>query len=375
MLTPETPTLLADGDIITFGKSVGRNNELVRPVTARVELLFGSQSSILSSGRLFKPLHVPDSITLGEQSDRSKPFTRQPSGRYGVYVPSSSSSDISSPISIQDSDIEELPAPSAKATASSPDIHSEFHVGRAFEVLKRLLPPAHNPSVSCWDDLPTIDSHPSASPEVYPRTPSPFTPESPLACLTDFAPSSPPTNLIDLDEYSPVGFDAYSNDVFEDESSGHRSRSASPMDLSSPSPAPSVHATAESAPVEPIVIGAWPGSRSSSPIDSLNCLFTPASQHIDVPAPVESNAQSPASDEAVASDSRAPSAVPNQAQDASTEHIPVAPELPATTQNSALPDLRPDTIEVTELKSTLESVRVSFLFVLPFSAPFTRSLL
>jgi len=38
-LKPETPLLLSNGDFITFGKSVEKNEECIRPIVVRVELL------------------------------------------------------------------------------------------------------------------------------------------------------------------------------------------------------------------------------------------------------------------------------------------------------------------------------------------------
>lgn len=48
-LRPEVPTVVADGDLITFGKSVGRDAYLVRPVVVRVQLVFGGDAPARAS--------------------------------------------------------------------------------------------------------------------------------------------------------------------------------------------------------------------------------------------------------------------------------------------------------------------------------------
>lgn len=100
--------MLNDGDIITFGKTVGKGSYLVPPVTARVELLFNrSENSAMPLGRIVTQLPITP-----ESAQRSR------SGRYGLFVPSLSSPEGSSPSSDDensrydhDSDIEEIPPP------------------------------------------------------------------------------------------------------------------------------------------------------------------------------------------------------------------------------------------------------------------------
>ncbi|KAH6905287.1 hypothetical protein BKA70DRAFT_1293900 [Coprinopsis sp. MPI-PUGE-AT-0042] len=84
MLEPELPMILSDGDVITFGKTVGRNEECVRPVVVRVELLRHPATDV------FRPLFVPSPA-----SDKAS------SGRYGIYVSSGSSDEM------QESDVDE----------------------------------------------------------------------------------------------------------------------------------------------------------------------------------------------------------------------------------------------------------------------------
>ncbi|KAJ7695111.1 hypothetical protein B0H17DRAFT_1056449 [Mycena rosella] len=220
-LVPETPTLLADGDVVTFGKSVGSDKGLVRPIVARIDLLYGSQPPL-------KPLVVPG---LAEGS-----ILRPPSGRYGVYVPevSSPSDDSSSPGS-HDSDIEEIPGP------------------------LQARPPWHDNGSDSTSPL-------QGSQKKCLAAPRPFSPFAMLQAWSPMRSSSP----FDCDSFRNVGFDAYSRDIFEDDdnsNSDNYSRSTSPMDLSS-SPEPSDLPAKNDNPIavgEPVIIGAWPRSRSSSP--------------------------------------------------------------------------------------------------------------
>ncbi|KAJ7880302.1 hypothetical protein B0H14DRAFT_1572084 [Mycena olivaceomarginata] len=187
-INAETPTLLADGDVVTFGKSVGSDKGLVRPVVARVDLIYGSQP-------LIKPLVVP-----GTPEGQQKSLLRTPSGRYGVYVPSEASSS---------------------------------------------------------DERASSDSHDSS--------------------------------------FYNVGFDAYSNDIFEDDDDNDDnsedssySRSNSSMDLSSspePSDAPA-GANKEGQAGEPVIVGAWPRSRSSSPVS----VFSSAFPSVRIVAPIAESA-------------------------------------------------------------------------------------
>lgn len=306
-LIAETPTSLSDGDIVTFGKSVGRNSEIVRPVVARIELLRGPQSD-----NEFKSFSIPTTpITPSSRLDdspSSSSSSRASSGRYGVFINSSSSSDgNSSPISDNDSDIEEIPASGANALPLLPrgslSGDAGSHLGRAFEALKRLLPPAH-PALSGRAE-PEDDMFPTLAPIPRIQTPdlsigSPGYLPSPI-----YSPSSPSggsysprslspmfnmrNSLFDDDSYRyPMGFDASHNDVFEDNLlSQSQRRSSSPMDLASPSPPPSVNRSPspEQAPAEPNIIGAWPKSRSVSPIQFAPILVEVLEVHHSESAP------------------------------------------------------------------------------------------
>ena len=94
MIAADSLHELADGDVVTFGKTVGKEDGVVRPVTARIRHLF-------SIPRLGTP---PSPTTALSTSS----ITAQPSstGRYGVYSPAmdSSGSDSSS-----DSEMDTIP--------------------------------------------------------------------------------------------------------------------------------------------------------------------------------------------------------------------------------------------------------------------------
>ncbi|KAJ7281900.1 hypothetical protein C8J57DRAFT_85205 [Mycena rebaudengoi] len=221
-IQPETPTLLVDGDVITFGKSVGSDKGLVRPVVARVELLYGSQPPL-------KPLIVPGVAEAQNKSPHS--------GRYGVYVPASSegsasSDELASPAS-HDSDVEEVAGPFPR-----PPWHES----------------GNDSTSSLRKDEPSyiapLCSSSLFSQDEYPREYSPV----------DAQPCSPFGSSV----FFNVGFDAYSNDIFEEEDEhsvfSNYSRSTSPMDLSS-SPEPSGPPEGQAPLGEPVIID----SASSSP--------------------------------------------------------------------------------------------------------------
>ncbi len=259
-LEHEVPTPLSDGDIITFGKSVGRNEEMVRPVVARVELRYSGPSTTP-----IKPLVVPDiSPSTGNKSH---------SGRYGLHSPSSSSDDVYSVDSDLYSDIEEIPppAPARSVPVSQPESQpkaTESHFGRAIEVLKRLLPPTSIPSVPAIPTPPPPQHNvSSSSPRLEEQSPIHSISPSPPASITSFPSDLPPfwsiqanhsspfsllprypsissidfpDDFFDLPPFNPPPLpnneDMHSNDN-DDNNSSHE-RSESPMDLASPSPPP-----------------------------------------------------------------------------------------------------------------------------------------
>ncbi|KAI0641642.1 hypothetical protein C8Q79DRAFT_988440 [Trametes meyenii] len=140
-LEPEAPTVLADGDLITFGKTVGRDSYLVRPVVVRVQLIFGRDASLRAPSPLPRSLAQDDAASPDKGS-----VARSNSGRYGVYPPSPESSPSTSD---GDSDIQEIspptspiaPLPSREHLISNSN-SSSFPGGR-LRLLQSLLPPIH----------------------------------------------------------------------------------------------------------------------------------------------------------------------------------------------------------------------------------------
>ncbi|EKM51422.1 uncharacterized protein PHACADRAFT_263539 [Phanerochaete carnosa HHB-10118-sp] len=99
MIKPDSPSVLADGDTITFGKAVGRDESIVSPIIAKVRLLFGT----------LPPSPEPASSITPATPAAPTAAVHTSSGRYGIYTPAmtSSSSDSS-----ESEDIEEIPPPS-----------------------------------------------------------------------------------------------------------------------------------------------------------------------------------------------------------------------------------------------------------------------
>ncbi|KAH8105345.1 hypothetical protein BXZ70DRAFT_920554 [Cristinia sonorae] len=96
-IAAQVPSVLTDGDVLTFGKAVGKEQDLVQPVSVRVQLQLSQDS---------EPAPIVATPT-------SLPKASTGTGRYGVFLPPS---DISSSSSESDSDVEEIsppfPAPS-----------------------------------------------------------------------------------------------------------------------------------------------------------------------------------------------------------------------------------------------------------------------
>lgn len=238
-LKPESPTLLADGDIVTFGKSVGKNEECVRPVVARIELLYSGHNSTHSTTPI-KPLVVP--CNSSPSSDKSS--LKSNSGRYGINDSSSSSSDESSFNSGLYSDIEEISAP---PTSCSKPVTPQSSSNSTGSFLKRLLPPSHSPGVPRRDFLPSLSEiverplahvsmfFSSFGPESVPTSPNGYN-FSPLAPIPDLERSVSPLPFAGS-EFLPIGFDASQHDIY-DISDHVPAKLRSPMELASPSPPP-----------------------------------------------------------------------------------------------------------------------------------------
>lgn len=150
-LIPEVPVLLEDGDTVTFGKIVGRDSYVVRPVTVNIRLLHGVAPNLSSPA----PIEVPIPPILPPDSPEQFNCTPKSStsGRYGVFGSSpSSSSDSSSSSSQPDSDIEEIERPE-----EYPDAQPDFSASRSYfpdpslpsihglGLLKRMIPPISCP--------------------------------------------------------------------------------------------------------------------------------------------------------------------------------------------------------------------------------------
>jgi hypothetical protein len=280
--------LLADGDVVTFGKSVGSDSGLVRPVVARVDLLYGSQPPL-------KPLVVP-----GTPEGQQKSLLRTLSGRYGVYVPAGSSSEGSSSSDEQassdshDSDIEEISAP--KPTVVRLPWHDNSSGSDSASSLQ-----------GAQKKIPDFFSAPKPySPFGFSDEYRAFSPGLQEPASPSFEPASP---FFDRDSsFYNVGFDAYSNDIFEDDDNDDEdednsdndsySRSNSSMDLSSsPEPSDPPADTSKEAAGEPTVVGAWPRSRSSSPVSVFSSSF-PSVRIVAPSAPVEPAPMKPVSNDA-----------------------------------------------------------------------------
>ncbi|KAL4247683.1 hypothetical protein ABKN59_008915 [Abortiporus biennis] len=176
-ITPETLCPLGDGDVLTFGKTVGKDQFLVRPVTVKVELKF----SPLPQQQSASPITITTDATT---SSPSPTIVRTcSSGRFGAFL---EISDDSSSSSDSDSDIEEIqPTPSNnnkdQSCTNLPSVSELFGPSSLFN---RGIRNAHSSTVDLIDDSPvtlprinqphTQDNHvfyPSPSPEVVASSP------------------------------------------------------------------------------------------------------------------------------------------------------------------------------------------------------------
>ena len=229
-LKSETAVMLADGDTVTFGKAVGKGESYVRPVVARIELLYGSSASPATPP--IRPLIVPE---VSPNSDKSSVNS---TGRYGLT--SSSSSDESG--SGMYSDIEEIPADavlSRKPTAfQDANAHPEpSSLSSALKALRRILPtPATSdkPLSAPVPQVPAFSSILNWHPFSGESGQSPESSSSKWSSLPNISiPSSPHFHFNFLNSPSP---NLLTNVIDLEEED--RSRSNSPMDLASPSPTP-----------------------------------------------------------------------------------------------------------------------------------------
>ncbi|OSD02279.1 hypothetical protein PYCCODRAFT_1435613 [Trametes coccinea BRFM310] len=139
VVKPEVPTALLDGDVITFGKSVGRDVSLVPPIVARVQLIVGRDDS----NRAYLPL--PASVVNSDPPNPEK-LTKSTSGRYGVFPPSPAYSPAPSD---RDSDIQEIsrpnspPVPNPSVEDAPPSSNSVSFQSVRLRLLQSILPPIH----------------------------------------------------------------------------------------------------------------------------------------------------------------------------------------------------------------------------------------
>ena len=241
------PTVVADGDLITFGKSVGRDAYLVRPVVVRVQLVFGgdapARASSPPSGLLDTDRYTPsppeDLAHLDDLASLASARQGSGSGRYGVFLPSPESSPSRSSSDGDSDSVQEItPSSSPQALPSIffkpfPGVSSE----RA-RLLQRFLPPVHHGPFSFDFDLNVIP------------------------------PASFPEDPIDVDammELPELPHMHESEHEHEQEQESEHAHEEEDMDLSSSRASSPVEPREPSAvPDEPPIVGAYPSSPAPS---------------------------------------------------------------------------------------------------------------
>ncbi|KAI0074888.1 hypothetical protein K474DRAFT_1773659, partial [Panus rudis PR-1116 ss-1] len=180
-LSPEVPNVLADGDVVTFGKTVMRDDVEARPVSARITLQLAPPNPPITP-----PAPTAEDLPVRQLSTAS-------SGRYGIFNPTESSSEEdsdselgrSSPLSVQSNDnaclpsmqslrsanliIDCLPNSSAPAPEPAPILPS-IHNLAPFESVSADLPsisyPAVRPSAQALlTEPPLVGSWPKTPPQ------------------------------------------------------------------------------------------------------------------------------------------------------------------------------------------------------------------
>ncbi|THH31674.1 hypothetical protein EUX98_g2515 [Antrodiella citrinella] len=208
LITPEIPNVLADGDVLTFGKAVGKEQEQVRPITVHVQLLFSRDMEV---------------VPLAAAVSRETNSPRSSSGRYGVFLPPSDTSSSSE----SDSDIEEIPPP------LSPNLQTH-----GFEFSSRLNNLFQEASCSLRRDSEMIRRH------ILP----------PITVLFSPSPEPPTFGL------GSHGDTENSFDIYDVEGSPELGSEEAPIQLPA---APSIDTDAPSSEF-PLFIGGWPKSPSRS---------------------------------------------------------------------------------------------------------------
>jgi hypothetical protein len=132
-IEPASPMPLSDGDILTFGKEVGRDIDIVRPVSARIKIHIQSNSD----PQHHQSMDLTDEII--EISYRPPQIRKPSTGRYGVARLSSSSPS--------SSDIEEIDGP--EILPVRPSSHEDDgKSARGIGLLKHILPQINFPTTS-----------------------------------------------------------------------------------------------------------------------------------------------------------------------------------------------------------------------------------
>lgn len=318
-LAPEVPTPLADGDVVTFGKSVGKDADLVRPVSARVKF----------------------SLQSADHSERSPPthIQRTNSGRFGVLT------DIDSSSSSSDSEVEEVDPP--EVLPSNP---------------YRAQVPSHSISngfgfIEQW--FRTDSSYP------HTQSQSPFHPQlQPQSKHEDASPSasSMPKEVINVDDYDdsevvipyrPTQIFTHLTDMSIPPSSAAAIVTPIPIDLED---------AIGNVVVEPCLVGTWPPS-PRSPVNHEAFVVNLMDMDGEVDMNLESDAEDPQDRDA----SKASENDPKPSADATEEvaDVPHTPELSSIdiaglypNANAVAEPSTPITLKVLEdIKEDLDSIK------------------
>lgn len=150
-IAAEVPSVLADGDVLTFGKPVGKDKDMVKPIVARVKLQFSRDAQS-------QPVSVQ---AISATASRESHLQRNVSGRYGIFQPPS---DISSS-SESDSEIEEIPPPYTLPTLQT---HGYEISPRGTNILRAAsVIVGHHPSIIRRQLLPSLSIFMTPSPEPF----------------------------------------------------------------------------------------------------------------------------------------------------------------------------------------------------------------
>ena len=222
-LTPEVPTPLADGDVVTFGKSVGKDVDLVRPVTVRVKFL----------------------LQPADRSERSQPthIQRSSSGRFGVLT------DIDSSSSSSDSEVEEVDPPQVLPSNPYRSQIPSQPLSHGFGFIEQ------------W--FHTDTSHPNTQSQLESR-PSLHSQSQPQSKHEDASSStsSIAKEVINVDDYddSQMVIPYRTTQIF----THHTDMSIPPSSAAVMTPIPiDLEDTIDNIVVEPSLVGAWPPSPRS----------------------------------------------------------------------------------------------------------------